>query len=84
MNLPDCFGAISLPSGRATLFVPRLPDSYRVWMGDIPANDELAAKYMVDEVLYVDDIPSFFAAADPAVIYVRHPALRRSPPLASK
>jgi len=30
-----CFGTVSVPDGKATLFVPRLPDSYAVWMGTL-------------------------------------------------
>ena len=73
VNIPDCFAAISAPSGRTTLFVPKFPDSYKVWMGEIPANDKLALQYMVDEVKYVEEIPSFFAAANPTLLYVRRP-----------
>ncbi|KAJ1485592.1 aminopeptidase P, N-terminal domain-containing protein [Baffinella frigidus] len=29
----DCFGAVSVPDGEATLFIPRLPESHALWMG---------------------------------------------------
>ncbi len=32
---PDCFGSLDVATGRATLFVPRLPQEYAVWMGRI-------------------------------------------------
>lgn len=38
---PDCYGAIDLDSGAATLFVPRLPESYAVWMGKIKTPEEV-------------------------------------------
>lgn len=30
---PDCLGAIDLASGRATIYVPRMPAEYATWMG---------------------------------------------------
>lgn len=30
---PDCYGAIDVDTGRAYLFMPRLPEAYAVWMG---------------------------------------------------
>ena len=36
----DYFGAIDIASGEATLFMPRLPSSYAVWMGQIQACSE--------------------------------------------
>lgn len=34
---PGCFGTIDVPSGRSTLFIPRLPAVYATWMGEIKA-----------------------------------------------
>jgi hypothetical protein len=31
----DCFGAVDLKTGTSYLFLPRLPESYAVWMGAI-------------------------------------------------
>lgn len=31
----DCFGAVDLQTGLSHLFLPRLPESYAVWMGAI-------------------------------------------------
>ena len=42
-----CFGAISLRDGAATLFVPRQPDEYAVWMGAPPTLEEVRATYKV-------------------------------------
>jgi len=32
---PDCFGALDLTTKKSTLFFPRLPESYVVWMGHV-------------------------------------------------
>jgi Xaa-Pro dipeptidase len=32
---PDCFGFIEAKTARTTLFFPRLPEAYAIWMGDI-------------------------------------------------
>lgn len=53
---PDCFGALDVERGKAVVFVPKLPESYAVWMGKLHTCEHLAAKYAVDEVLYVDEL----------------------------
>lgn len=50
------FGAICLSSGSTTLFVPRLPDEYRIWCGEIRPPSDFKASYAVDDVLYVEDL----------------------------
>lgn len=52
----DCFGAIDVDSGRAILFVPKLPDSYKVWMGEVYSCEHFRAKYAVDVVEYTKDV----------------------------
>jgi len=53
---PDFYGAIHVKSGRGILFVPRLPDSYAVWMGKLQKCEDFKQKYLVNEVYYVDEI----------------------------
>ncbi|CAE7810976.1 PEPD, partial [Symbiodinium microadriaticum] len=53
------YGAISLPSGRSTLFMPRLPDFYLIWCGDIHPPEHFQKMYGVDEVRYVDTLGDF-------------------------
>ncbi len=37
---PDCYGTIDVASGKATIFIPRLPEEYAVWMGSVPTCEE--------------------------------------------
>ena len=52
----DCFGALDVATGKSTVFVPKLPASYGVWMGTIHPPEHFKAKYGVDEVAFVEDI----------------------------
>jgi len=55
----DVYGAISLPSGEATLFVPRYGITYEIFCGSNPELDDLKSKYGVENVLPLDDLDSF-------------------------
>ena len=55
---PDCYATIATDSGLSTLFVPRLPAEYAVWMGAIASTDDFKLKYEVDAVRYVDELKS--------------------------
>eukprot|EP00913_Durusdinium_trenchii_P019859 g18667.t1 len=58
-------------SGKATLFAPRLPPEYELWMGKILDADAILQNYGVDEVVYVDEVASWFESQSPAMIYVQ-------------
>jgi len=53
----DCYGAIDIGTGKATLFIPRLPAEYQVIMGSIHPPERFEQLYGVDEVTFCD---SFF------------------------
>ncbi|XP_034237042.1 xaa-Pro dipeptidase [Thrips palmi] len=53
-----CLVALRVRDGRCVVFVPRLPSEYAVWMGRLRAPDEFKAKYAVEQVNYVDEIPA--------------------------
>ncbi|XP_028812949.1 xaa-Pro dipeptidase-like [Denticeps clupeoides] len=52
----DCFGAVDVDSGKSFLFVPKLPESYATWMGEIHPREHFKEKYAVDEVHYTCDV----------------------------
>ncbi|MQL80443.1 hypothetical protein Taro_012890 [Colocasia esculenta] len=53
---PGFYGAIDVSSGKSTLFAPRLPADYAVWLGEIKPSSYFKEHYMVDMVFYVDEI----------------------------
>ncbi|XP_061449967.1 xaa-Pro dipeptidase isoform X3 [Rhineura floridana] len=64
----DCYGAIEVDSGNALLFIPRLPESYAVWMGKIQPPEHFKQKYAVNEVHYTDELSSVLALKNPTVL----------------
>uniref|UniRef100_A0A673HJG7 Peptidase D n=1 Tax=Sinocyclocheilus rhinocerous TaxID=307959 RepID=A0A673HJG7_9TELE len=52
----DCCGAIDVDSKKSVLFVPKLPESYATWMGEIYPCEHFKEKYAVDEVHYTTDV----------------------------
>ncbi|XP_030060295.1 xaa-Pro dipeptidase [Microcaecilia unicolor] len=65
----NCFGAIEVNTGRSILFVPRLPESYAVWMGKIHPPEYFKETYAVDEVHYTDQIAPVLTSKKPSVLY---------------
>lgn len=53
---PGCFALFNCSTGAATLFVPRLPEDYSVWMGRLLTPSDFKNKYTVEEVFYVDEV----------------------------
>ncbi len=41
---PDNYGSIDVETGESTLFIPKLPAEYAVWMGHIPTLEETKEK----------------------------------------
>ncbi|XP_069822272.1 xaa-Pro dipeptidase [Dendropsophus ebraccatus] len=63
-----CYGAIDVNTGRSIIFVPKLPESYAVWMGKIHPPEHFKQKYAVDEVQYTCDIAKVLSAKSPSVL----------------
>eukprot|EP01129_Flabellula_baltica_P012980 TRINITY_DN595_c1_g1_i1.p1 TRINITY_DN595_c1_g1~~TRINITY_DN595_c1_g1_i1.p1 ORF type:complete len:518 (-),score=131.96 TRINITY_DN595_c1_g1_i1:13-1479(-) len=58
---PDFYGVICLDSGESILFIPRLPESYAVWMGEIYPPEYYKKLYAVDHAYYVDELEHVLA-----------------------
>ena len=65
---PGFYGGVEVGSGKCTLFMPRLPESYAVWMGRIHPPDHFLEQYAVDDVRYVDEMASVLSALRPSVL----------------
>ncbi|XP_010876854.1 xaa-Pro dipeptidase [Esox lucius] len=64
----DCYGAIDVDTEKSILFVPKLPESYATWMGEIYPKEHFKTKYAVDEVQYTCDIADFLSKMKPEVL----------------
>lgn len=53
---PDCAGAIAVSTGAATLFIPRLDESYAIVMGAIRPPSEWRKLYGVETVAFEDEL----------------------------
>lgn len=60
---PGVYGAISVSTGKTTLFIPKLHEDYRIWCGDIHPPSEFLVSYAVDEVLYTEDLCQWIGTA---------------------
>ncbi|KAH8318825.1 hypothetical protein KR074_007311 [Drosophila pseudoananassae] len=61
---------IDVKSGgyKTVLFVPRLPEEYGTWMGDLLTPKDFKDMYEVDEVFYVDELNDYLERAAPKLI----------------
>uniref|UniRef100_A0A8B9KDI2 Xaa-Pro dipeptidase n=1 Tax=Astyanax mexicanus TaxID=7994 RepID=A0A8B9KDI2_ASTMX len=64
----DCYGAVDVDTGKSLLFVPKLPESYATWMGEIYPKEHFKEKYAVDEVHYTSDIADVLTKMKPSVL----------------
>ncbi|XP_023173736.2 xaa-Pro dipeptidase [Drosophila hydei] len=69
---PGCYGIVSIDVKTAqptsVLFVPRLPEEYETWMGELLKPDQFKAMYEVDEVYYVDELEAYLEKNTPKLI----------------
>jgi len=69
---PNFAIAIDVATTTCTLFCPRLPPAYGIWMGRIKTCDDFKRIYEVDEVKYTDEIESFLeeyvSRGDPKIL----------------
>ncbi|GIL91640.1 hypothetical protein Vretimale_9601 [Volvox reticuliferus] len=64
------FGAMCVKTGRTFLFMPRLPESYAVWMGRLKGPEEFREKYGLDTVHYVDEMSDVIRRLAPPCLHV--------------
>lgn len=69
---PGYMGALDVLTGKTTLFMPRLPEEYILWMGEIRPPQDVQEHYGVDEVVYIDQIASWFNNASPECVFIQH------------
>ena len=55
-------GAISLRTGKTTIFIPKFPKEYVIIMGTIHPPSHFQISYAVDEVLYLEDVNEYLAS----------------------
>eukprot|EP01095_Lingulamoeba_sp_RSL-Kostka_P012819 TRINITY_DN514_c1_g1_i1.p1 TRINITY_DN514_c1_g1~~TRINITY_DN514_c1_g1_i1.p1 ORF type:complete len:526 (-),score=228.66 TRINITY_DN514_c1_g1_i1:107-1684(-) len=66
----DCYGAIHIGTGESILLIPRLPQEYAIWMGEIKSCETFKETYEVDRVIYIDEFETLFKEKDPEKIYL--------------
>lgn len=66
----DFLGAIDVDTGKSILFMPRLPQSYAVWMGELKTPDYFLKRYGADHVFYKDEASEQLQKLRPSALYV--------------
>jgi Xaa-Pro dipeptidase len=69
---PGFYGTLEVATGRATLFMPRLPPEWAVWMGQIHPPSHFEALYEVDEVRYADTLEDALRGMKADVLLLLH------------
>lgn len=60
---PGCLLLLDPKRGKETLFMPRIDNHHRVWLGHVPSPREARALYGVSNTLYTDELPKALKAA---------------------
>ncbi|CAK73376.1 unnamed protein product (macronuclear) [Paramecium tetraurelia] len=68
-DLLDCYGILEVESGKVTVFVPKYPESYKMWMV-VFSNEEIKEKYRLDDVLYVDQLEQWIEKRAPSKLFI--------------
>lgn len=69
-------------TGEEVLFIPKIDQSHRVWLGDVPGPKESKALYGVRKVATLDELPQFLKPRRKTqIIYGDLPSLRYLRPL---
>ncbi|MFA6004645.1 MAG: aminopeptidase P family protein [Elusimicrobiota bacterium] len=75
---PNCHLLIDPRRGRHTLFVPRIDNLHRVWLGHVPSPAEARGRFGVAHVAYADTLPGLLRQARRGYrkVYADKPTLR--------
>ncbi|KAL5252365.1 hypothetical protein ACHWQZ_G015214 [Mnemiopsis leidyi] len=66
----DFYGAIDVDNCESILFMPRLPDSYAVWMGELKTPEYFKKRYGVDRVNYTDEMVTILSQLRPSALLI--------------
>lgn len=64
------YGALDVRSGEAYLFMPRLPENFAVWFGEVPTPETVKAKYAVQHVFYMDEMKAVLEELGPSCLHL--------------
>ncbi|XP_014245046.1 xaa-Pro dipeptidase [Cimex lectularius] len=67
---PSYWGAICLKTNTSYLFMPRLPESYAIWMGELLTPEDVKTLYSVNQVYYEDEISTVLTKCNPKKIFL--------------
>lgn len=56
----DCFGIIDFVNEKATVFVPRLDNNYKIWMTLLTIEDYKKRYPLLDNIMFTDQIEEYF------------------------
>jgi Xaa-Pro dipeptidase len=62
----DCLAAIHHHTGKTVLFIPEIPEDYKLWMV-VKSKEEFKQEYRVDEVLFVGELRQYLLDLKPKV-----------------
>jgi len=71
-DMPDCYGLISLDSASnpiSTLVIPKLPAEYATWLGEIHSCEYWKSIFLVDNVIFVEDMTEFLVKHNASTLY---------------
>jgi len=61
---PDWWGVIDVATGNCTMFIPKLPAEYAIWMGEIMKPPAFRERYAVEDCQYINDLKAWLAAQE--------------------
>ncbi|KAH9258588.1 hypothetical protein BASA81_003090 [Batrachochytrium salamandrivorans] len=72
---PNCVGVINPVSGEATVFFPRYPAEYALWMGELRTLESFKLEYQVDHVYWLDELEQVVHKIKPTTVLTLHGGL---------